>query len=370
MTVSDTLRLGWQRIATDLPVRHRPFGELFSGAPGHDQGVLATSPGYSGVLIHEEGRPFALQPTAYADGVPGTLAGEDRPWLVREPSRELYLQAGARVHGPHGIVYDPATRTVVRETLESWDRPIDRHPVFATPGYPPAKELPGLSLLLTTFGAQTFFHFMIEALPKLALAKPFLDRVDHVLVARYGETAKRRWLSRYIPPEKIVFIEELGHFHCAQLIYASRVARHFEPNPWCVTALRSLYPTIESAAPTRIVWLDRQHMPNRRIDWAGDLASRVERAEIVDFAKLDPTATATTCGAAQALVGFHGAAFSNMVFCPPGTLVIELATQPFHPWYSRLAQACGHRHHVIRVDEHGTQIGTAAKTINDLLRSA
>ena len=58
--------------------------------------------------------------------------------------------------------------------------------------------------------------------------------------------------------------------------------------------------------------------------------------------------------AARVLVGLHGSAFTNMLFCAPGALVIEIFLEPGFPWYARLAQACGHRHVAIRAESDGS----------------
>jgi hypothetical protein len=352
-----------QRFMGNLPLGYAPFDELFPSSRASEPGIRRDQERrFTGVLREETGQAFAQGATCYADGRPGSLAGEDRDGIVREPNRRLFAGADLCVHGPHGIVYDPATRQVVRETLEHWTLPLDRHPIFATPRFPRATPLEGRSVLLATLGGQTFYHFFIEGLPKLALFGDLAKQADHVLVSRYGEEAKQRWLDLLGLSDRIVWIQELGHYRCEQLFFTNRLVRHFEPNPWGVAALRSLLPRAEGGnGKPAVVWLDRSRNPTRAIPWENELARRVSGARRVEMAELPPRETINLCANARALVGFHGAAFANMIFCPPGTKIVELMIQPFHPWYARLAQVCGHHHLAVRVtEEEGSQAAAIA----------
>jgi len=358
-----------QRFATGLPRGHAPFDQLFPPSRGCEHRILQdTEATFTGVLRKETGQSFVLAPTRYADGCPGSLAGEDRERITREPDRCLFTGADLCVYGPHGIVYDSVRRKVVRETLEDWHVSVDRHPVFATPRFPRTVKLDGRSILLATLGSQTFYHFFIEGLPKLVLFGDLVKRADHVLVSRYGEEAKLRWLSLLGLSDRIVWIQELGHYRCEQLLFTNRLVSHFEPNPWAVAALRDLLPRgTPASGKSPIVWLDRSRNPTRSIQWEERMALSVAGAERREMAEIPPLEAINLCAAARALVGFHGAAFANMIFCPTGTKIVELVTRPFNPWYARLAQVCGHTHLAVRVTEETASQAAAVEAINAFL---
>jgi capsular polysaccharide biosynthesis protein len=63
-------------------------------------------------------------------------------------------------------------------------------------------------------------------------------------------------------------------------------------------------------------------------------------AEIVDFEKLTPAETIQICQNCELFIGPHGASFSNIVFCNPGTTVIEIAFGMNEVLYGRLAALC------------------------------
>lgn len=341
------LRAAYQRWCTRLPCRVRRFAELFPGHGDYLGGVFALRPRHTGVLARETGRPFFIAPTRYELGAGTNLGSENEAYWSREPDRVAYAMADAGVYGNYGRVYDPRTRAFVAETCEDWDHAFHRHPSLATPGFPAPERLPGVSALLTTLGGQTFYHFFVETLPKLVFLRPYLERCDRLLLSRYGEDWKRRWLALWGLEHKAVFLNELSHYTCDQLLFTSRLVRHFEAGPWTVETLRALpgLPPAPALNPSgRVLWLDRSKQHMRRVAWEQDLVAALPEVEPVRVDELTPAETARVFGEARAVLGFHGAAFANMVFCPPGTRVTEIFVQPNYPWYARLAQSCGHDH--------------------------
>ena len=76
-----------------------------------------------------------------------------------------------------------------------------------------------------------------------------------------------------------------------------------------------------------------------------------------------PVETAKLLAECSAVAGLHGAAFSNMVFAPPGLKVVEIFRAPNRPWYSRLAQASGHHHTGIFAGESPDDLASLAARI-------
>ena len=50
---------------------------------------------------------------------------------------------------------------------------------------------------------------------------------------------------------------------------------------------------------------------------------------------------------ADVVVAPHGGALTNMVFCRPGTRVVELLSRHVYPYYYGLAASCGHVYHAV-----------------------
>jgi hypothetical protein len=369
------MRLLYQRWFTQLPCRLRRFDELFPSHCDYASGIFLQRPRHTGVLLRESGQPFLITSTHYLAGKGSDLASENSSYWTREPDRIVYAMADAGIYGAHGCVYDQPSRTFITETCESWGHPFTRDLSLASPGFPQATHLPGISLMLGTLGGQTFYHFFIETLPKLRVLEPFLASCDRILVTRYGETWKRRWLSLWGLENKIVFIDELSHFTCEQLIFTNRFVRHFEPGPWCVDTLRNL-PGLPSAPASvdpqgPVLWLDRTSQHMRPVSWEKELIAALPAGITpINLETLPAAEAVRLLGSARALIGFHGAAFANMVFCPPGTRIIEIFTELKQPWYARLSQTAGHDHAAVVVDDNPTGIPALVRLLADTLSAS
>lgn len=365
------LRRLWQRWLTILPCRTRRFEELYPANCDYLRGIFRQRRLHTGVLHREAGHPFLIRPAQYIGAKQCGFASEDTQYWCREPDRIVFALSGAGVESSFGRVYDPASRSFIAETCENWDAPFDRALAFALPGFPKPVRLPGISIMLGSMAVQTFYHFFVEALPKLALYAPYLESCDHVLVSRYSEESKLRWLSLWGLEKKIIFVQDLAHYTCDQLLFTNRCVRHFEPGPWCVERLRSLpnipHPPASLNPRGPILWLDRRQDHARQVDWESRLLARLPEVTPVRLGELAPAEAARTVGNARAILGLHGAAFSNMVFAPSGLRVIEIFTKPNYPWYSRLSQACGHNHTAIVAGEDPGEIDALASTLRSAL---
>jgi capsular polysaccharide biosynthesis protein len=77
----------------------------------------------------------------------------------------------------------------------------------------------------------------------------------------------------------------------------------------------------------------------------------VPEIEVYDFGKLSPAEQLSLCAETAMLLGPHGAGFSNIAFCSPGTVQVELfPSLPIEPLYSRLAHVAGARAYWAEVD--------------------
>lgn len=359
-------RRAYQRWLTQLPCRVRRFEELFPVGCDYAGGVFAQRPRFTGILQRESGKSFLVQPTRWLGETGSSLGSGNETWWTREPDRIAYAMSEAGLYGNYGRVYDPATRAFVAETCEDWDFAFDRHPALAMPGFPAPKRLPGVTAALGTLGGQTFYHFFAETLPKLVFLEPYLRQCDQIVLSRYGESWKRRWLSLWGLEQKAIFVDELSHYVCDQLIFTNRLVRHFEASPWAVEVLRRL-PGLPPARPLnpagKVLWLDRGNDHMRAVAWEKELIAALPWVESVRVGELTPVQAAALFGQARAVLGFHGAAFCNMVFCPPGAQVVEIFTSPNYPWYARLAQSSGLQHSALNVADDPAGIPALAAAL-------
>jgi hypothetical protein len=110
--------------------------------------------------------------------------------------------------------------------------------------------------------------------------------------------------------------------------------------------LQSTFPTKKIGAGRKL-FIGRGGAEHRALIHEGKIAAMLsERGfESVDCGKMSVQEQAEVFGSAEVVVGAHGAALTNLVFCRPGTLVVELFSPAYvNPCYRDLCIAANLRH--------------------------
>ena len=273
--------------------------------------------------------------------------------LVPSPRRRLLTLSDAAIAGDDAVVYCPHRRMAVAETVRQWTRPAAQHPLLASPKFPPAHPLPGLTLSLGTLDGGGFYHFLLEVLPRLHLARPWLDRIDHFLANGTAGSFQERWLVQAgVPAAKIHWLSGLSHFRCEQILFTNPLCHDTQPTPWLVAAIRDVFGVRQvGLSGSRRIWISRTDADSRHFAWEQELLARLEGFERVELARLAPAAQMRLMTGAAVIAGPHGAGLANLIFCPPSTKVVELLPDASHrPLYGRLAIASGCLHAWAAVD--------------------
>lgn len=273
--------------------------------------------------------------------------------IFREPPRIIYSlsQGGVIVSRDPELaclVYDTASRLAVEEATYIWEGERRCQYALMSPRIPGSKYLEGVSLSLVTLTGSCFFHFLHQALPQAFLCQHLFDKVDHILVNGSGEIWRKQWVERAgIPLDKVVWMDSEGfsHYRCEQLLFTTVVVWDARPTSWSVAAIRSLLDAAPSGQGNRWLWASRSDADIRVLAWEDEILKRFPKFEKICFSSLSPEQAIDACRNCEVFAGPHGAAFSNIVFCKPGTQVIEFSqTVNLHPCYIRIADICGLEH--------------------------
>lgn len=348
MTLALLLRRVLCRLCGRGPGRFLPFDRIVENKlRDATRGGLPSAPS-EGVVARVAPDSFCFPPIDFPVDSRYPAVG-----LVPSPRRELWLLAAGAVAGHSGLVYEPRSRTAVLETMLDWHEPPARHPLLFAPRFPAPRPLAGLSLSLVTLSAEGFWHFLVEALPKLHLAASSPAPFDQLLVNGPDTGWKRRWLARAgVSPERLVWIDGHSHFVCERLLFTPPLVADCLPTPWAIAALRALLRVPSpSPRPTRRVWAARSDAPSRRPAWENDLRSRLPGWEFVEFSRLSPGETIALLADTAVLAGPHGANLANAVFLPPGAHLVEVVPPvPAKPLFHRLAAAAALRFTLLPAD--------------------
>jgi capsular polysaccharide biosynthesis protein len=277
-------------------------------------------------------------------GLPAGLPLTDRGDGESVPAVRVATLPGARVLGPHRAVIT-GRGDLVQEVSRYFgtSRPRE-HPLFLNPYPPPPLSVPGRLGVLAARGDSNYYHFLIDVLPRLGVleqspsvprpaqwyvptALPFHDQ----LLDRLGIAASQR-----------VSATDHPHVRADELVVPGLPATTEKNPPWVVEWLRSrLLPGIAVDGPRTRIYVTRGASANNRAVRNED-AVQALLAEY-GFVGVDPGSLSVdeqirTFARAELIVAAHGAALANLVFCSPGTRVIELFPAGYLlPDYWRLA---------------------------------
>jgi hypothetical protein len=192
------------------------------------------------------------------------------------------------------------------------------------------------------FPAPNLCHFLLDQVTRLALYERLGVAAGDVAVIGPPATApfqkailEQVGVVDYIPSSGPAIIR-------AGRLLISRTCRetHQHPAqgaaPWAVSYLRRAF-NITSSQKTNRIYISRADAKWRKISNEGEVIARLKRAGFIELvaSSLSFSEQAELFRHASHVVGVHGAGLSNIVFCPPGTRVLEF----FHPLIGTWAYA-------------------------------
>lgn len=219
---------------------------------------------------------------------------------------------------------------------------------------PPLRSIAGRVVVLAGLTDAMYFHWMLEVLPKLDLLQRALavhspaasvwDQIDAVILSASLPFQQETLRQLGVPASKILDWTgaEAGdrYLQADRLIVPSFPARPAWTPRWvCEFLRRSFLPASPQNHGLRL-YLSRQKAANRRI---------INEAEVEDILTdygfqtvyleaLSVAEQAALLAQAERVVAVHGSGLTNLVFCRPGTQVLELFAPDFvYPCYWALS---------------------------------
>jgi len=271
------------------------------------------------------------------------------------PARPFYSISlrGAHVFGPSVMVVT-ASGTVICEVSKEWGVYLDTPEASWIQRrffLPKPRHLAGKTFLLASTGAETFNHWMMESLPRLALWKMaggLIGKIDHWLVSRKSPSFVRESLNLLgIPWERVLDFGENQHWSCETLELFSLASDWGMPSALSVNFLRASFGVPTASGTGKRFYLVRGETRDRRVIDEPDLVAALgkEGFEPLNSGRLGIRATAAALAGAEWIIAPHGAALTNMVFAPPGCRILEIFNPSFtNPCYRMLAARCHHKY--------------------------
>jgi hypothetical protein len=177
--------------------------------------------------------------------------------------------------------------------------------------------------------AKNHFHWLLKYLPRLGLlerAEGSLDSIETFLINK-PTWQQQQVYERLKIWDRCVVIDG-RKFAVCRLLTAPSMRHH--PPAWACRLARAALPPPGPAGPGRRIYACRGNAATRTVVNEREVCALLEARgfEIVDCAGLSIEEQALAFAGSDTVVSVHGAALSNIVFCSPGTKVLEIFGSP------------------------------------------
>jgi hypothetical protein len=229
-----------------------------------------------------------------------------------------------------------ANNEMIADASFQWvDSPVepDQNKVFSVKGFSKPKKYSGRVFSLLTMGAAKdyYFHWMFDAMTKLALLREsgLLDTVDYFLVPSYKYRFNKEYLGFFgISEDKIINEEKHHHIQADELIVSSevRVAEHL-PKWGCDFFYETFAKGLRNNGKGRSIYIARGDAArSRKVSNESQVIKLLKEQgfEILYLTRFSVLDQVKLFNSADRIVAVHGGGLSNLVYCEPGTKVLEI----------------------------------------------
>lgn len=265
----------------------------------------------------------------------------------------LYIPKG-RVISDAGYVL-VNEKYLVSELLWPWSPYKKGTQTFDLNKTRPVKHIRGKVVVLSQEGHRNYYHWMLEILPKLALLK-YVKSYDWIYLPRMDLPFQKQTLVLMgVDLTKVIEANPSTYIEADEVIALSFVSRSCYTPQWVAEYLRAtLLKTIATAelkdrfSPK--VFISRQKASYRRIINENELFEFLEplgfkRYNLEELSIQDQMILFFN---AETIISPHGAGLTNILFCRPGTKILELFQSHEDDTYCYLSQTLNLDYHCLK----------------------
>jgi hypothetical protein len=281
-------------------------------------------------------------------------------WTSTPPASLFYLQ-GCRLLGAEGAIISPENSLFAEFTLP----PVDEwreHSCFRRRRIPAVKPLKGWYATITWPESRFFFHWMVEALPRMAVLGAFAKVLDGLFVPSPLERYHKESLRALgIDAAKLIPLDVHSHY-APEHLFVPRAFAMYNPPRWLAPWYKSVY--LDSRAATAVgafskrIYISRGDAPARRVANESEVVDLLERRgfEPVQLSAHSFEEQARIFNQAGIVVAPHGAGLSHIVFCEPNAAIVDIMPPRWMaPCFMALASSVGCRYRHLVAEEVPTQ---------------
>jgi Glycosyltransferase 61 len=192
----------------------------------------------------------------------------------------------------------------------------------------------GTVAVLATDGSDLYYHWLFQLLPRFELIRRAgidLKSINYFFINGIRRSFQRESLEALgIDPKTIIESSHVPYLRARELIVPSIPLGNGCFRPWMCNFLRDTFlpktNTIELNSRGRRLYISRGLAGYRRVLNETEVIQLLRRRgfEEIKFETLSMRQQAAAMASCEVVVAPHGGGFSNLVFCSPGTKVIEI----------------------------------------------
>jgi capsular polysaccharide biosynthesis protein len=240
-----------------------------------------------------------------------------------------------------GVVISPDGKTIARDVSVDFGRPLethfDVHWLLHVKRLKRPNSLPGRLLVAASAGTSSYYHWLFDELPRLLVSD---KREIDTLLANTSSQYNRDALNLYGFTGKI--LQPNGHFRCEELVVPTLVGYTGHPTPKGIELISKF---VEPFSKDKFslgekIYISREKAEWRRVSNEDELwrQLQIKGFNKVRLEELSWREQISVFRNARSIVAPHGAGLSNLIFCNPGTKVVEFFSRSFMHWcYWQLA---------------------------------
>jgi capsular polysaccharide biosynthesis protein len=216
-----------------------------------------------------------------------------------------------------------------------------------------------VAFLSARWGGGAYFHWMFDVITRFELIQRsgLIDSVDKFVVNAGDYTYQKETLNTLgIPKDKILESGCSFHITVDNLIVPSISEDGSGTSKWKCEYLKQsfLNPKIPLKTDySERIYISRQQASYRRIVNEEEVVNYLQKFGFrsVKLETMSVAEQAACLAAAKVVVAPHGAGLTNLVFCTPGTKVIEIFSPIYVPsCYWTISNLCGLEHYYLLGD--------------------
>ena len=272
--------------------------------------------------------------------IPRVIREEELQLLVGKPkfsNKAFVLKVSCgRVLGGKAVI-SPDNKLLWDVSVE-WGKYPAEHSIFQEKKLPPLVKTDKTVAVLNHPAAYNYYHWMLEVLARIHLLQESRLKIDKYIINHRALPFQLETLMKCgLAPYKTIQPDNRFHLQAEKLIVPSYVNL---PNLWSVNFVRNKF--LSHSNMIRVDGYERIYIRRRAYR---KVINEEEILSILDRYKFKSIVLETIhlkkqleiFYNAKLIIAPHGAGLANLVFCKPGTTVIELFSPSFmEPHYWRI----------------------------------